>query len=55
MFFGVVDDVLGQFVPEFDKFARKVIDEFMNDVTECAVAAAKRRAEREAEAKCSKP
>lgn len=54
-FFAIVDDVLGQFVPDFDEFKRKVIDEFVKDVTECALAAAESRVEREAEAKRSKP
>ena len=48
-FFATVDDVLGQFVPDLDEFKRKVIDEFLKDVT-AAVATAKYRAKREAEA-----
>jgi len=55
MFVGLVANVLDQFVPDFVEVIRKVVKEFMNDVTEWAAADAKCRAEHDAEAKRSKP
>jgi hypothetical protein len=54
LFFAIVENVLAQFIPDFDEFKREVLDKFMKDITESAAMSAKNRAEWEAEAKRGK-